>query len=79
LIQEEFVMSTLGKVDPPIVEEDDMQPQPRHGRGEGPALTGDTARQGPLGSRVLYVTVFGTIGAFVLLAIAFFIFASLPS
>ena len=69
-------MSTLDKIDPPVVEPDRVQPQPPQGRGEHPVVTGDTARQGPGGSRVLMVMLFGTIGAFVLMAIVYAFFAA---
>ena len=69
-------MSGLDKIDPPVVEHDQVQPQPAQGRGDHPVVTGDTARQGPAGSRVLYVTLLGTVGAFILLAIAYAIFAA---
>ena len=69
-------MSALNKIDPPIVEPDNIQPQPRRGRGEAPVLSSDTARQGPQGSRVLYVLAFGIVGAIVLMAIAYELFAS---
>jgi hypothetical protein len=68
-------MSALDKIDPPVIETDKVQGQPSQGRGDHPVVTGDTARQGPSGSRVLYVTIFGTVGAFILMAIAFAIFA----
>jgi hypothetical protein len=72
----EIAMSALDKIDPPVVENDRVQAQPSQGRGDHPVVTGDTARQGPAGSRVLYVTIFGTVGAFILMAIAFAIFAT---
>jgi hypothetical protein len=71
----EIAMSALDKIDPPVVENDRVQGQPPQGRGDHPVITGDTARQGPAGSRVLYVTIFGTVGAFILMAIAYAIFA----
>ena len=42
----------------PEIEEDNIQPPPHYREG-GPAqrITADTARQGPLGSRVLVVLV----------------------
>jgi hypothetical protein len=51
-----------------------VQPQPPQGRGESPTLTSDTARQGPEGSRVLYIVAIGTIGAFLLMGIAYMFF-----
>jgi hypothetical protein len=73
--REEMSMATLDKIDPPIVEPDKVQPQPPEGRGESPTITGDTARQGPAGSRVMVVLVTGIIGAIVLMAIAYSFFA----
>jgi hypothetical protein len=74
--QKEPAMSTLDKIDPPVVEPDRVQPQPPQGRGEHTVVTGDTARQGPGGSRVLMVMLFGTIGAFVLMAVVYAFFAA---
>lgn len=68
-------MSTLDKIDPPVVEPDRMEPQPPEGRGAHPTVTADTARQGPAGFRVLWVLLVGVVGAFLLLAIAYAIFA----
>jgi hypothetical protein len=68
-------MATLDKIDPPIVEPDNVQPQPPQGRGESPTLTSDTARQGPKGSRVVTVLVTSLIGAVVLMAIVYAFFA----
>jgi hypothetical protein len=70
------VPSALDRIDPPIVEEDRMQPQPPEGRGDSPTITADTARQGPEGSRVVWVVAIGAIGAFVLMAIVYMFFAS---
>jgi hypothetical protein len=71
-------MSTLDKIDPPVVEPDNVEPQPRQGRGESPTITGDTARQGPKGSRILYVLIAGAIGAFIAMALiwAYFVATS---
>lgn len=69
-------MSALDKIDPPIVEADTMEPQPRNGRPEGTVVTADTARQGPEGSRVLKVMLVATIGALLVLAIAYGVFAA---
>jgi hypothetical protein len=68
-------MATLDKLDPPIVEPDNVQPQPPQGRGESPTLTSDTARQGPKGQRVVYIMVSSLIGAIVLMAIVYAFFA----
>ena len=38
-----------------IVEEDDIAPPPMYEEGRPQALTADTARQGPLGTPVLWV------------------------
>ena len=67
--------SALDKIDPPIIEPDTMQAQPPQGRGEHPTITGDTARQGPAGTRILYVLGIGIVGAALLMAIAFSFFA----
>ena len=64
-------MPTIDRIDPPVIEPDHVQPAPRDGRGEAPVVTGDTARQGPSGRRVLYVLVLGMLGAFVLMALAY--------
>ena len=69
-------MSTLDKIDPPIVESDTMQPQPPQGRGDHPTLTADTARQGPAGRRILYVLALGVAGAAFVMAIAYTFFAA---
>jgi hypothetical protein len=71
--------STLDKIDPPIVERDNVQPQPEQGRGDHPTITADTARQGPEGSRVVWVVVIGAVGAFVLMGIAYMFFAAPPT
>lgn len=60
-------MPILDKIDPPVVEPDNVQPQPRNSPDKAPVVTGDTARQGPPGSRVLYVLVIGIVGAIVLM------------
>jgi hypothetical protein len=44
------------------VEEDNIEPPPHYDEVEGPqVVTSDTARQGPLGSRVLVVLIGGLI------------------
>ena len=68
-------MSTLDKIDPPIVEPDNVQPQPPEGRGDGATITADTARQGPAGSRIVWVVAVGAIGAFVLMGLVYAYFA----
>jgi hypothetical protein len=45
------------------VEPDKVQPAPRQGREDPVRVTGDTARQGPDGHRVLYVLLGGLVGA----------------
>jgi hypothetical protein len=57
-----------------VIEPDNVQPQPRDGRGEHPTLTSDTARQGPAGVRVLAVLVSSIIGAIVILAVIYAFF-----
>jgi len=71
----ERIMPTIDKIDPPIIEEDHVRPAPRDGRGDPPIVTDDTARQGPPGYRVLYVLIFGTLGAFGLMALAYLWFS----
>ena len=70
-------MPTLDKIDPPVIEPDNVQPQPPQGRGESPTITGDTARQGPSGRRVLYVVAFSAIGAFLAMAIIWLFFVNM--
>jgi hypothetical protein len=67
--------SAIDRIDPPVIEPDNVLPQPPEGRGESPTLTSDTARQGPSGSRIIYIVAIGTIGAFVLMGIAYLFFA----
>jgi len=64
-------MSIEDKLDDRVVEEDNVQPAPPQGRGDHPTITGDTARQGPAGRRVLYVLGVGFVGALVALMIAY--------
>jgi hypothetical protein len=73
---EEIAMPAIDKIDPPVVEPDNVQPQPPEGRGESPTITADTARQGPKGSRIVYVVAFGVIGAFVAMAIIWMFFVN---
>lgn len=56
------------------VEEDDVRPPP-HYRPDGPpqVVTADTARQAPLGGRVLWVLV----GSLVLIGVAWLVVAAL--
>ncbi len=58
-----------------VIEPDSTRPPPRHTDGHPAVVTGDSARQGPRGTRVLYVlfgglalvvVIFGAIYAFVL-------------
>ena len=61
-------MTKLVEKDPiHIVEEDNIQPPPHYREG-GPAqvVTSDTARQGPLGSRVLLVLILSLVGAVII-------------
>jgi hypothetical protein len=77
--RKEGSMGALDKIDPPIVEPDNVEPQPPEGRGDHPTVTADTARGGPPGTRVLVVLAVGAIGAFVLLAIIYaFYFSGTP-
>jgi len=67
--------SAIDRIDPPVIEPDNVQPQPPGGRGESPVLTSDTARQGPEGSRILYIVAIGTVGAIIAMGIAYIFFA----
>jgi hypothetical protein len=44
-----------------IVEEDNIQPPPHYDDVAGPQITSDTARQGPLGTPVLWVLIGGLV------------------
>ena len=69
-------MSDTKDIEARVVEEDKVQPAPPQGRGDHPVITGDTARQGPAGWRVLYILSIGFAGALIALAIAYFVWAS---
>ena len=69
-------MSDTKDIEALVVEEDKVQPAPPQGRGDHPVITGDTARQGPAGWRVLYILSIGFAGALIALAIAYFVWAS---
>jgi len=68
-------MPAIDKIDPPVVENDHVQPAPRDRPDGPPIVTDDTARQGPPGRRVLYVLIIGTLGAFLLMALAYLWFS----
>jgi len=59
-----------------VIEKDKVQPAPPEGRGDHPTITGDTARQGPAGSRVLLVLAVGFTGALIVLVIAYAFWAA---
>ena len=54
-----------------IIEPDTTRPAPRHTDGHPAVVTGDTARQGPRGTRVLYVLSVGLILGCVFLGAVF--------
>lgn len=58
----------------PTVEEDRVKQPPKYSPDQGAqVVTGDTARQGPAGRRGLAVMVTSTLGAIVVLALAFMV------
>lgn len=58
----------------PTVEEDRVVQPPKYNPDKGAqVVTGDTARQGPAGERGLSVMLISTIGAIVVLALAFLV------
>lgn len=60
---------------PDTIENDSMRKPPAYNPDKGAqVLTGDTARQGPAGKRGLTVMVTSTIGAIVIMALAFLVF-----
>jgi len=50
------------------IEEDNIQPPPHYREGEPQVITADTARQGPLGKRVLVVLVASLVFALIVWA-----------
>jgi hypothetical protein len=69
-----FRMETLIKTDSEhTVELDNIQPPPHYDDVEGPQIiTSDTARQGPLGSRVLVVLVWGLAAVCIAFGLVYF-------
>ena len=67
-------METLVKTDSKhTVELDNIKPPPHYDDVEGPQIvTSDTARQGPLGSRVLAVLIGGIAAVCIAFALVFF-------
>ncbi len=67
-------METLIKTDSNhTVELDNIQPPPHYDDVEGPQIiTSDTARQGPLGSRVLAVLIGGIVAVCIAFALVYF-------
>jgi hypothetical protein len=67
-------LETLVKTDSiHTVEEDNMEPPPHYDEVKGPqVVTSDTARQGPLGSRVLVVLIGGLIAVCLAFAALYF-------
>jgi hypothetical protein len=55
-----------------IVEPDSTRPAPRHNDAHPAVVTGDTARQGPRGTRVLYVLL-GGVGLLCILFAAIYV------
>jgi hypothetical protein len=66
-------VETLVKTDSiHTVEEDNIEPPPHYDAVEGPQIvTSDTARQGPLGSRVLAVLIGGLVAVCLAFAVVY--------